>query len=71
MITETQTSIIVLHLNDEIATQLQPFTAGPDITACTAGHTTVERVGSALDYDIRWQPNEWLRRARAPTPTHQ
>ena len=72
MITETQTSIIVLHITDEVATQLQPFTAGLDITSCTTGHTTqrlsmrgevyaalVERVGTALDYDVRWQPNEY------------
>src|SRR3712207_8616252 len=72
MIAETQTSIVILHLTDEVATQLQPFLAGLDITACTAEHTTqrlsmrgevyaalVERVGSALDYDVRWQPNEY------------
>lgn len=72
MITETQTRVIVLQLTDELLTQLQPFMAGLDITACTAEHTTqrltmrsevyellAERVGSALDYDVRWQPNEY------------
>ena len=72
MITETQPYIIVLQLTDELLAQLQPFLAGLDITACEAGHTTqcltmpgdvhaalVERVGRALDYDIRWQPNEY------------
>jgi len=33
MITETQTSIIVLHLIDQLLVQLQPFMAGLDITA--------------------------------------
>jgi len=72
MITETQTRIIVLQLTDELLAQLQPFLAGLDITACTAEHTTqrltmrsevyellAERVGGALDYDVRWQPNEY------------
>src|SRR5690349_15345725 len=70
MITETQTSIVILHLTDELFAQLQPFLAGLDITACTAGHTTQRLsmhgevyvalvVGSALDYDVRWQPNEY------------
>ena len=72
MITETQACVIVLQLTDELAEQLQPFMAGLDITACTAEHTTqrltmrsevyellAERVGSALDYDVRWQPNEY------------
>lgn len=72
MITETQTRIIVLQLTDELFAQLQPFLAGLDITACMAEHTTqrltmrsevyeilAERVGGALDYEIRWQPNEY------------
>jgi len=72
MITETQTNIVILHLTDKLLAQLQPFLAGLDITACTTEHATeclimrgqvyaalVERVGSALDYDVRWQPNEY------------
>jgi hypothetical protein len=72
MITETQTCVIVLQLTDELLAQLQPFLVGLDITACTAEHTTqrltmrgevyaalAERVGTALDYEIRWQPNEY------------
>jgi len=72
MITETQTRMIVLQLTVELAEQLQPFLAGLDISACTAEHATqrltmrsevyellAERVGSALDYEIRWQPNEY------------
>ena len=71
MITETQTHIIVLQLTDALLAQLQPFLAGLDITAARR-HTTqrltmrgevyealAERVGSALDYDVRWQPNEY------------
>ncbi len=70
MITETQTRIIVLQLTNALFAQLQPFLAGLDITACTAEHTTqrltmrsevyellAERVGGALDYEVRWQPN--------------
>jgi hypothetical protein len=72
MITETQTRIIVLQLTNALFAQLQPFLAGLDITACTAEHTTqrltmrsavyellAERVGGALDYEVRWQPNEY------------
>jgi hypothetical protein len=72
MITETQPRVIVLQLTDELLAQLQPFMAGLDITVCTAEHTTqrlsmrgeiyaalAERVGSALDYEIHWQPNEY------------
>ena len=72
MITETQTRIIVLQLTNDLFVQLQPFLAGLDITACTAEHTTqrltmrsevyellAERVGGALDYEVRWQPNEY------------
>ena len=72
MITETQTRIIVLQLTNELFAQLQPFLAGLEITACTAEHTTqrltmrsevyemlAERVGGALDYEVRWQPNEY------------
>lgn len=32
MITETQTTIIVLQLSDELIAQLQPFLTGLDIT---------------------------------------
>jgi len=72
MITETQARIIVLQLTDELLAQLQPFLVGLDFTACMAEHTTqrltmrsavyaalAERVGTALDYDVRWQPNEY------------
>jgi hypothetical protein len=74
MITETQTRIIVLQLPDELIAQLQPFMAGLDIIA-TADKVEqytqrltmrgevyaalAERVGTALDYDVRWQPNEY------------
>jgi len=72
MITETQTRVIVLQLTGALIAQLQPFMDGLDITAYTAEHTTqrltmrsevyellAERVGGALDYEIRWQPNEY------------
>ena len=74
MITETQTRMIVLQLTDELFAQLQPFMTGLDITtsAHTVEHATqrltmrgeiyealAERVGGALDYEIRWQPNEY------------
>jgi len=67
MITETQTHIVILHLTDELLAQLQPFMAGLDITTahqCLTMRGEVyealaARVGSALDYDIRWQPNEY------------
>lgn len=72
MITETQPCVIILQLTDALTEQLQPFLAGLDITACTVEHTTqrltmrvevyqalTQRVGSALDYDVRWQPNEY------------
>ena len=72
MITETSTGIIVLQLTDALLAQLQPFMDGLDITAGTAEHTTqrltmrsevyellAERVGGALDYEVRWQPNEY------------
>jgi len=76
MITEPQTSIIVLHITDELLTQLHPFMAGLGIHVtplCTRGEqhelrltmraevyeALVERVGSALDYDVRWQPNDY------------
>ncbi len=68
MITETQPCVIVLQLTDELAEQLRPFMAGLDITATATQRLTmppevyealVERVGSALDYDVRWQPNEY------------
>ena len=72
MITETQPCIIILQLTDALLAQLQPFMDGLDITACTAEHTTqrltmrsavyellAERVGGALDYEVRWQPNEY------------
>jgi hypothetical protein len=79
MITETQTTIIVLQLTDELLAQLHPFMAGLGISitpnAACGGQAEqqhlrltmraevyellVERVGSALDYDVRWQPNEY------------
>jgi hypothetical protein len=74
MITETQPCIIVLQLTNELVARLQPFMAGLDIiaTAHKIEHATqrlimrgevyealAERVGSALDYDVRWQPNEY------------
>lgn len=72
MITETQTSIVVLQLTDELLAQLQPFLAGLEFTAWTAGQRTlcltmhgevyaalVEHVGTALDYDVHWQSNEY------------
>ena len=68
MIAETQTTLIVLQLDNKLHAQLQPFLAGLDITA-TATHcltmrsevyeALIKRVGSALDYEIRWQPNEY------------
>jgi hypothetical protein len=76
MITETQTSIIILHLTDELLARLHPFMVGLGIHVTP--HSTrgeqhelrltmraevyaalVERVGSTLDYDVRWQPNEY------------
>jgi hypothetical protein len=74
MITETQPCIIVLQLTDALLAQLQPFMAGLDITATghTFEHSTqrltmrsevyatlAARVGGALDYNVRWQPNEY------------
>jgi hypothetical protein len=74
MITETQTRVIILQLTDELLAQLQPFMAGLDITATAhkVEHSTqrltmrgevyealAERVGGTLDYDVRWQPNEY------------
>ena len=74
MITETQTRVIVLQLTDELRAQLQPFMDGLAITATahTVEHAArrltmrvevyealAERVGSALDYGVRWQPNEY------------
>ena len=79
MITETQTTIIVLQLTDELLAQLHPFMAGLGISvtpyAARGGQAEqhhlrltmraevyaalVERVGCALDYDVRWQPNEY------------
>jgi len=74
MITETQTRIIVLQVTDALFAQLQPFMTGLDITATAHNverstqrltmrgevyDALAERVGCALDYDIRWQPNEY------------
>lgn len=67
MITETPTTIIVLQLTEEQIAQLRPFMAGLDIAVgaqCLRMRAEVyealtARVGSALDYDIRWQPNEY------------
>ena len=67
MTTETQPHMIVLQLSDELVAQLHPFLAGLEITI-TAQRLSMrvevyaalaERVGSALDYDVRWQPNEY------------
>jgi hypothetical protein len=79
MITETQTTIIVLQLTDELLAQLHPFMAGLGISvtphaSCNGQaeeqhlrltmraevyEVLAERVGTALDYDVRWQPNEY------------
>ena len=73
MITETQPHLVVLRLADELLAQLQPFMAGLDIAILhNVGHAThclmmcsevyallAERVGATLDYDVRWQPNEY------------
>jgi hypothetical protein len=67
MITETQTAIFVLQLTHEQITRLQPFMAGLDIAVLAQCLTMrvevyellIERVGSALDYAIRWKPNEY------------
>jgi hypothetical protein len=74
MNTETQPCVIVRQLTDDLLAQLQPSMAGLDIiaTAHNVEHATqhlimrgefyaalTERVGSALDYDVRWQPNEY------------
>jgi hypothetical protein len=74
MITETQPYVIVLQLTDELLAQRQPFMAGLDITVTThkvqqyrqrltmrgdVYAALAERVGTALDYDVRWQPNEY------------
>jgi hypothetical protein len=69
MITETQNCLIILQLDDELFAQLRPFLAGLDIAVAAQRLTMradvyealVERVGSALDYDVRWQPNEYER----------
>jgi len=69
MITETHTCLIVLQLDDELLARLQPFLTGLDITVTAQRlrmrtdvyDALVERVGSALDYDVRWQPNEYER----------
>lgn len=67
MITETQHCLIVLQLSDELIAQLQPYIAGLDIVVAAQRLTMraevyellAERVGSMLDYDVRWQPNEY------------
>jgi hypothetical protein len=67
MITETQTRIIVLQLTDELTEQLQPFLAGLGVTITSLQLTMrvevyvslTERVGSTLDYEVRWQPNKY------------
>jgi len=76
MITEKQTSTIVIHITDELAERLHPSMAGLGIHVRphrTRGEqhelrltmrtevyeALVERVGSALDYDVRSQPNEY------------
>jgi hypothetical protein len=92
MITEQEPCVIILHLTDELLTQLGPFMKGLGITTTThsewgyqevyehgqfAGYKKVEhrrrqltmrgavydaftvRGNGALDYDARWQPNEY------------
>ncbi len=72
MTAETQPRMIVLQLTDELLAQLQPFLAGLETTAHNVNRSTqrltmraevyealAERVGDALDYDVRWQPNEY------------
>jgi hypothetical protein len=76
MITETQTTIVVLQLTDEQLAQLHPFMDGLQISVTPHSgqavrqhlrvtmraevyEVLVERVGSALDYEVRWQPNEY------------
>jgi hypothetical protein len=74
MITETQPCVIVLQLTDDLLARLQPFMAGLDITATAhkieqytqrlimrgeVYEALAERVGGTLDYDVRWQPNEY------------
>ncbi len=69
MITETQPHMIVLQLTEALHAQLQPYLEGLDITVTSHREqrltmrsevydTLVARVGDALDYDVRWQPNE-------------
>lgn len=73
MTTETPSHMIVLQLTDELLTQLHPFMA--DLNISVTPHIAhnqlrlimpsevyaalVERVGGALDYDVRWRPNEY------------
>jgi hypothetical protein len=67
MITETQPCVSILQLTDALAEQLQPFLTGLDTTVAPPRlmmrsevyEALAERVGSALDYDVRWQPNEY------------
>jgi hypothetical protein len=70
MITETQPHMIVLQPTDALLAQLQPYLEGLDITATSHPDQRLTmrsevyaalaaRVGSALDYDVRWQPNEF------------
>ncbi len=67
MITETRTAIIVLQLTDELLAQLQPYMSGLAIAVAAQRlmmrsevyKAFAKRVGSALDYDVRWQPNEY------------
>ena len=72
MTTATQTSVIVLQLSDALLAQLHPFMAGLGIIVtphsaqrqlclsmpAATYAALVERVGDALDYDVRWRPNE-------------
>ena len=65
MIAETQTTQIVLQLTGELLAQLRPYLVGLDIAISAQRlrmraevyEALVERVGNALDYDVRWQPN--------------
>jgi hypothetical protein len=92
MISETETQVVVLQLDDELLARLRPFLKGLDITITPhrewvyqalseqgqfVGYSQVEQrkrrltmrrevydrlieqLNGALDYDVRWQPNEY------------
>jgi len=77
MITETQTTLIVLQLSGQLLAQLQPFMAGLAIAVtaqrlCTRAEvyaSLTQRVGDALNYEVRWcQPSTEGRLCHACTP---